>query len=226
MSYTTETITAFATLLEAVKGLQPDTSEAQKLAHKLITDNANSKNQAIAAVESMKYQAFLKAQEMGNAYAIEMLSTQDPDHTLLTNERYFKELDKGGYLKSGGQLPLDHRKVMNDAIGYWDTAEANQASDAKNAKSHLYYTGMNRNSEAAQNVLAEAKDDLASMISYQAELQDKVKKLDNVSGGKANLWDIVPSGLGGARKEISLDKKMDSVIDKQQSLVDFLEADK
>lgn len=219
MSYTTETITAFATLLEAVKGLQPDTSEAEKLASKLITDQANAKNQAVAAIEAMKYGAFLKAQEKGNAYAIEMLSSIDPDPA--TDTRAFKELGKGGFLEDGAQLPFDQNQVIKDADEYFTIADENSKSDTKNAQKFLMYTSMDRNSTAAESTLLEAQSDLAAMISYRNDLYEKSKTLQNISDGQDTLFDAIP--IIGSRSEMKLDKKIDSVIERQQALVDFLE---
>lgn len=218
MSYTTETITAFANLLAAVKGLQPDNSEAIRMAGTLITQQAAAKNKAIASIEAMKYDSYLRAQEKGNAYAMEMLSQVEPDAK--TDERYFKELDGGGYFKGGGQLPLDHRKARKDAVDYFETMQANQINDEKNAKLHLLYTGMDKNSKAAEEVYLRAQSDLEGMINYRNDLLEKSEKMQNVSDGQDNLGDMIP--FFGARKEVELTELMESTIDKQQSLVDYL----
>lgn len=218
MSYTTETITAFANLLTAVKGLQPDNSEAIRMAGTLITQQAAAKNQAIASIEAMKFNSYLEAEKAGNVYAMEMLQQVDPDAN--TDLRYFRELGGGGLLKGGGQLPFDHRKVRIDANEYFDTASINQQEDIKNSTRHLLNTGMNKNSDAAKEVYSEAKSDLEAMVNYRNDLYAKSEILQNVSDGQDTLWDMVP--FLGSRKEVKLDQKIDSVIEKQEALVDFL----
>lgn len=221
MSYTTDTIEAFANLLSAVKELQPDHSEAQKLASKLITDNANAKQTAIGAIEGMKYKAYLDAQAKGNAYAIEMLSQVDP--VAPTKERAYREMGKGGILDDGTQLPFDKLQVLSDANEYFDTVALNQEKDSANAMKYLMYTGMNKDSDASKQLLSEATADLKSMMEYREGLYDKSETLQNISDGQDNLWDLMP--IVGSRKEIKLDKKIDNIIDKQQALVDMLSSD-
>lgn len=220
MSYTTETITAFANLLSAVKDLQPDHSEAKKLASKLITDQANAKNQAIAAVETMKYGAFLKAQEKGNAYAIEMLSMADP--TAKTDTRYFRELGGGGGFEDGGQLPLDQNKVVKDAKEYFDGVLLNAEQDTKNVTRYLLNTGMNKDSDTSKLLYEEALSDLNSMMEYRNQLYDKSQTLQNISDGQDGLYDIMP--FIGSRREMKLDDTIEQAIAKQQSLVEMLES--
>ena len=59
------------------------------------------------------------------------------------------------------------------------------------------------------------------MTAYANDLYAKSETLQNISDGQDTLFDALP--IIGSRSEMKLDKKIDSVIERQQALVDFLE---